>query len=189
MGPGAGGWWTDATPEMVEVARRRLRGLMSLIEPGKQVVVTTNVADVMGANREEELLDLGGASSLAQFRRKARAYVDAHADHVTLVRLRQGRPLTPTDLDELQNLFLDAGLAGTEDFDRIRKMPDLPDFNRLFVNGVLWVLRSGAHWPDLAESSGVTTAGARTLRGRPRDFCAGSQSQRLHPDIPLRLSW
>ncbi|MFC3068371.1 type I restriction endonuclease subunit R [Phenylobacterium soli] len=116
-----------------EVARRRLRGLMSLIEPGKQVVVTTNVADVMGAKREVELLDLGGASSLAQFRRKARAYVDAHADHVTLVRLRQGRPLTPTDLDELQKLFLDAGLAGTEEFDRIRKMPDLPDFVRSLV--------------------------------------------------------
>ena len=26
--------------------------------------------------------------------------------------------------------------------------------NRLFVNGVLWVLRSGAHWQDLSERYG-----------------------------------
>jgi type I restriction enzyme R subunit len=82
-------WWIDATPEMVEIARRRLRGLMNLIEPGKQVIVTTDLADAMGSKREVELLDLGGASSLAQFRRKARAFVDAHADHVTLARLRR----------------------------------------------------------------------------------------------------
>jgi type I restriction enzyme R subunit len=126
-------WWTDATPQMVEIARRRLRGLMSLIEPARQVIVTTDLADAMGSKREIELVDLGGASSLAQFRRKARAYVDAHADHVTLARLRQGRPLTPSDLDELQKLFVDAGVAEDTDFQRVRQLPDMPEFIRSLV--------------------------------------------------------
>jgi type I restriction enzyme R subunit len=126
-------WWTGATPQMVEIARRRLRGLMSLIEPGGQVIVTTDIADDMGEKREVELLDLGGASSLAQFRKKARAYVDAHANHVTLARLRQGKPLTPTDLDELQNLFSGADIASTADFARIRALPDLPEFIRSLI--------------------------------------------------------
>jgi type I restriction enzyme R subunit len=126
-------WWTDATPEMVEVARRRLRGLMSLIEPSKQVIVTTDLADAMGSKREVELADLGGASSLAQFRRKARAYVDANADHVTLARLRQGRALTPSDLDELQKLFVGAGVGENADFQRVRQMPDMPSFIRSLV--------------------------------------------------------
>ncbi|WP_010544433.1 DEAD/DEAH box helicase family protein [Sphingomonas elodea] len=126
-------WWTDATPEMVEVARRRLRGLMNLIEPGKQVIVTTNLADAMGVKREVTLADLGGASSLAQFRRKARAYIDAHADHVTLARLRQGRPLTPTDLEELQKLLVEAGVAEGSEFDQVRQLPDFPDFIRSLV--------------------------------------------------------
>lgn len=126
-------WWTDATPQMVEIARRRLRGLMSLIEPARQVIVTTDLADAMGSKREIELVDLGGASSLAQFRRKARAYVDAHADHVTLARLRQGRPLTPSDLDELQKLFVDAGVAEDMDFQRVRQLPDMPEFIRSLV--------------------------------------------------------
>jgi len=126
-------WWTDAAPQMVEIARRRLRGLMSLIEPGGQVIVNTDIIDDMGEKREVELLNLGGASSLAQFRKKARAYVQAHADHVTLARLRQGKPLTPTDLDELQRLFADADLASIADFARIRALPDLPDFIRSLV--------------------------------------------------------
>ena len=126
-------WWTDATPQMVEIARRRLRGLMSLIKPGEQVIVSTDLSDEMGEKREIELLDLGGASSLAQFRKKARAYVDAHADHVTLARLRQGRPLTQTDLDELQRLFADADIASSADFDRIRALPNLPEFIRSLV--------------------------------------------------------
>lgn len=126
-------WWTGVTPDMVEEARRRLRSLMSLIEPEKQVVISSNLADIMGEKREIDLVDLGGASSLAQFRRKARAFVDAHTDHVTIARLRQGRPLTPSDLDELQKLFVDAGVTKSDDFQRVRQLPDMPDFIRSLV--------------------------------------------------------
>lgn len=125
--------WTDATPQLIEIARRHLRGLMSLIEPGQQVIVSTDLSDEMGEKREIELLDLGGASSLAQFRKKARAYVDAHANHVTLARLRQGKPLTLTDLDELQRLFAEADIASDAEFARIRALPDLPEFIRSLV--------------------------------------------------------
>ena len=106
---------------------------MGLIEPGEQVIVSTDLSDEMGEKREIELLDLGGASSLAQFRIKARAYVDAHANHVTLARLRQGKPLTIVDLDELQRLFTDADITSEADFTRIRALPDLPDFIRSLV--------------------------------------------------------
>lgn len=126
-------WWTNATPQMVEIIRRRLRGLMSLIEPAGQVIVSTNLSDEMGEKREVKLLDLGGASSLARFREKARAYIDAHADHVTLARLRQSKPPTATDLDELQRLFTEADIASTADFEQIRALPDLPDFIRSLV--------------------------------------------------------
>lgn len=126
-------WWADATVAMVEDVRRRLRGLMSLIEPESQVIINTNLIDSMGEKREVELIDLGGASSLAQFRRKARAWVEAHADNLTLVRLRKGKPITSSDLGELQVLLVDAGITNGEQFEQLTKMPDLPVFIRSLV--------------------------------------------------------
>jgi len=39
--------------------------------------------------------------------------------------------------------------------------------NRLFVNGCLWVLRSGAHWRDLPDRYGKW----KTVHSRPRLGC------------------
>lgn len=173
-----GDWWTGATPDMIEEVRRRLRALMSRIEPDKQVVINTNLADVMSDKREIDLVDLGGASSLAQFRRKARAYVDAHADHVTIARLRQGRPLTPSDLDELQKLFVDAGIAEGDDFLRVRQMPDLPDFIRSLVG----LDRRAAHGALNAALAGVTLS-ARQIEFVERILDYLTASGRMDPAL------
>ena len=50
-----------------------------------------------------------------------------------IIAATQGRPLTQSDLDELQKLFVDAGVVENDDFQRVRELPDMPDFIRSLV--------------------------------------------------------
>lgn len=126
-------WWQDATPEMVERVRRQLRGLIALVDTRARRMVTTDFVDAIGDARDIAIVDLGDSEALAQFWRKARAYIDAHRDHLTLVRLRQGRPLTTADLDALQMLFDEAGVVDEDAFTRFRGVDALPGLIRLWV--------------------------------------------------------
>src|SRR5690606_1600312 len=51
--------------------------------------------------------------------------------------------------------------------------------NRLFVNGVLWVLRSGAHWHDLPERYGKW----RTAHERFTRWAARGVWERVFADL------
>jgi type I restriction enzyme, R subunit len=106
-------WWNDVTVPMLEEVRRRLRALMGLIESQAQAPLYTNFADELG-----ELLELDAAALLTrdefqQFRLRAREFLRAHEEHLTMQRLRRNQPLTTTDLDELQRFLLSHGV-GTE---------------------------------------------------------------------------
>jgi len=49
-------------------------------------------------------------------RRKMLDVVDLFREHdIVLHKLRQGRPLTPTDLSELEKMLLDAGIGEADD--------------------------------------------------------------------------
>jgi len=152
-------WWQDATPDMVERVRRQLRGLIALIDKGSRTIVTTDFVDAIGDARDITIVDLGDSEALAQFRRKARAYIDAHRDHLTLVRLRQGRPLTPADLDALQTLFDEAGVVGPDAFTRFRDVDALPGLIRSWVG----LDRNAAKHALNAALDGVTLS-AKQLR-------------------------
>jgi len=114
-------WWVDVTLPMLERARRRVRGLVRLLEKRTRVVVYTDFLDDLGDVEEIELRGVPAGSAFARFREKARVYLREHADHVALQKLRRNKPLTASDLRELERMLAEAGLGGPSDIERARK--------------------------------------------------------------------
>lgn len=51
---------------------------------------------------------------------KAQAYLRAHLDHIAIQRLRMNKPLTSTDLSELERMLAESGVGAREDIERAR---------------------------------------------------------------------
>jgi type I restriction enzyme, R subunit len=115
-------WWVDVTVPMLEGARRRIRGLVRLLEKHKRSIVHTDFVDDLGELDEIEVAVGGGKwiTGFERFREKARTYLLEHEDHVALQRLRRNLPLTETDLDELERMLRDAGLGDANDLAQAR---------------------------------------------------------------------
>ncbi|MBZ9842194.1 DEAD/DEAH box helicase family protein [Mesorhizobium sp. CA5] len=116
-------WWQGVTVPLLELVRLRLRDLIQHIEKGRRSIVYSNFADEIGVGEEIELPQVGEAD-FARFKTKARHFLKACEDNIVLHRLRQGRPLTASDLEQLEKMLLDAGIGGPEDIDRARQASD-----------------------------------------------------------------
>jgi type I restriction enzyme R subunit len=113
-------WWEGVTVPLLELVRLRLRDLVQHIEKGKKALVYSNFADEIGEGVELQLPQVGEAD-FACFRTKARHFLRAHQHNIVLHKLRQGKPLTPSDLSELEKLLLDAGIGEAGDIERARE--------------------------------------------------------------------
>jgi type I restriction enzyme R subunit len=108
-------WWQDVTPPLLDLVRKRLRALVKLIDKQKRKPVYTDFEDEMGSETVVALPGLIAADGFERFRAKARAFLRAHQDHIAIHKLRTNRPLTPTDLDELERVLVENGVGGPED--------------------------------------------------------------------------
>jgi type I restriction enzyme R subunit len=113
-------WWEGVTVPLLELVRLRLRELVQHIEKSRKAVVYSNFADEIGEGVEHDLPQVGEAD-FARFKQKARHFLKARQDHIVLHKLRQGKPLTPTDLGELEKMLLDAGIGEAGDIERARE--------------------------------------------------------------------
>ncbi|MDZ4234643.1 MAG: type I restriction-modification enzyme R subunit C-terminal domain-containing protein, partial [Dietzia sp.] len=107
----------DVTLPMLELIRRKLRGLLRFLEKTKKVVVYTDFADELS---ESTLVDLPGitpGTNWERFRAKAAMYLKQHQDHVALQRLRRNKPLTPEDLSSLEEMLIESGTGEQADIE------------------------------------------------------------------------
>jgi type I restriction enzyme, R subunit len=113
------GWWADLTVPIVERARLRLRDLVHLIDQTSRPILYTDFEDELGTPTG---VQLSPTADFAAFKRKARAFLVEHEDHVALRKLRSGKPLTELDISELERMLLDAGIASDADIETARGM-------------------------------------------------------------------
>lgn len=108
-------WWMDVTLPMLELARRRIRGLVRFIEKAKRAIVYTDFQDELGGGTIVDLPGVSVGTNWERFRAKARAYLRDHEDNIALQRLRRNRPLTGSDLSTLEQMLVDSGAGTAED--------------------------------------------------------------------------
>ena len=112
-------WWVDVSYPMLEDARKRLRGLVQLIERTRKKPLYSDFTDSLGESTEVELPGTGGAvgsPEFAQFRKKAQHFLTQHLADDIVAKVRSGEPITAADMDELQRVLVAAGIGDTDSF-------------------------------------------------------------------------
>lgn len=113
-------WWQDVTVGLLEIARKRLRGLVHLIEKRRRKPIYTDFEDEIGEEREVEFEKLAPPDAYEKFRAKARHFLRQHQDHMAIFKLRSNRQLTATDLEELERMLRESGVGTAEDVKRAK---------------------------------------------------------------------
>ena len=102
------GYWEGITAPIIEHLRRHVRGLVKFIERQAGTIVYSSLQDEIGESTEVVLGDYNTGINLAQYRKKVEAFIRANANHVAIAKLRLNKPLTPTDLNELERFVFEA---------------------------------------------------------------------------------
>lgn len=75
-------YWQDVTAPLLDVARKRLRALLKLIEKSARKIVYTDFEDEMGGEIPVALPGFGTGADFERFRIKARVFLREHESHV-----------------------------------------------------------------------------------------------------------
>ena len=101
-------FWKGITLPMIESVRRSLRDLVKFIERKAVQPVYTVLTDEKGESKEVGLKDFSTGINLAQYKRKVEAYIRANENHVAIAKLKHNKPLTQTDLAELERFVYES---------------------------------------------------------------------------------
>lgn len=81
-------------------------------------------------------------TDLARYRKKIMHFLKDEANHITLHKLRTNKPITSTDIKELERILFESGDYGTRD--DFEKAFDNPDSLGIFVRSLIGLDREEA---------------------------------------------
>jgi len=113
-------WWQDATPTMLESMRKKVRGLVRLIERNRKNVVYSDFEDELGELRIAQLRGVQLGTDMKKFETNARAYLREHEDQLAVQKLYRNRQVTETDLSELERIFIEQGIGSEADIEQAK---------------------------------------------------------------------
>ncbi|WP_417693434.1 DEAD/DEAH box helicase family protein [Roseibium sp.] len=147
-------WWEGVNVPLLELVRRRLRNLIQHIDKKRKAIVYTNFEDDLGTATGIDLPQVGEVD-LVKFKRKARHFLLEHEDNIALQKLRRGKPLTSTDLDQLRDMLVSAGIGEKEILD---KAANLSDGLGRFIRSLVGLERSAVAeaFGDFIGATGAT---------------------------------
>ena len=108
-------YWVDITLPILESMRKRIRGLVKLIEKTSSTVVYTMLEDELGTTTEVNIPIVASGVNIAQYRKRVESFIKANENHITIAKLKKGLQLTPTDLTELERFVFDAQEVESKD--------------------------------------------------------------------------
>ena len=126
-------YWQDIDPWSLEQMRRRLRGLIKLIEGEERIIVYTDFTDEIGEGVAIELPASDVGTNKERFQKKVRYFLKQHSDHITILKLRRNEQLTPQDLRELERIMLEEAVATDSDIETVQAEGGLGVFIRSLV--------------------------------------------------------
>ena len=137
-------WWQDVTTSMLEIARKRLRALVKLIDKQKRALIYTDFEDQMGGESAVDLPGFDAPDSFERFRAKARAFLKEHEDHIAIHKLRMNKALTRSDLDGLERMLTASEVGGAGHVKHIQKAKEESHGLGLFVRSLVGLDREAA---------------------------------------------
>ncbi len=107
-------WWVDVTLPMLELVRKRLRGLAQLVtRTGGRNPVYSDFEDTLAEAVDVHLPGTTPGLNWERFCAKATEHLRRHEQHVSMQKLRRNRQLTNTDLSSLEEMLVAAGAQAT----------------------------------------------------------------------------
>lgn len=113
-------FWTNVTVPILETIRKRLRNLIRNIDKTKRKDIYTDFEDELDAGIEVEVKGLASGLDKKRYREKFMEFLKKHENHIVLQKLKTNKPITNSDIDELERLLFDSDELGSrEEFEKV----------------------------------------------------------------------